>query len=115
MLTDDVQNLVDEFIRLTEERVVDSSIKQSINGSLDWIRYESIGRAGRALANRLLPTQTYGGKVAGTFFTRAYSLRSSLVHDGAPDEATDMMEMANAMDEFVAHLLMASLSSGPEA
>lgn len=113
--SDDVQNLVDEFTHLTEKSVIDSSIKQSIHGSLDWIRYESIGRAGRDLANRLLPTQTYDGKVAGAFFTQAYSLRSSLVHRGAPDEATDMIKIANAMEEFVAHLLIASLSSEPEA
>ncbi len=111
----DIQNLIDEFICLTEEFVDDSSIRQSICGSLDWIRYESIGRAGRALTNRLLPTQTYAGKVAGAFFTKAYSLRSSLVHRGAPDESTDMLEMANAMEEFVAQLLMASLSSEPQA
>lgn len=111
----DVQILVDEFIRLTEESVIESSIRQSIRGSLDWIRYESIGRAGRALANRLLPTHTYAGKTAGAFFTKTYSLRSSLVHSGAPDEPTDMLEMANAMEEFVAHLLMASLSSEAEA
>lgn len=109
----DVQILVDKFIRLTKESIIEDSIRQSMRGSLNWIRYESIGRAGHTLANRLLPTHTYVGRTAGAFFTKAYSLRSSLVHSGAPDEPADIVEMANAMEEFVAHLLMASLSSEP--
>lgn len=113
--SNEIQNLVDEFVRLTKESFIDKSIRQSICGSLDWIRYESIGRAGRALANRLLPTQKYMNIRAGSFFTKAYSLRSSLVHRGAPDNETDILEMANAMQEFVAHLLLASLSSEPDA
>lgn len=106
----DVQILVDEFSRLTAASDIDSSIRQSICGSLDWIRYESIGRAGRALADYLLLGGVYDGKSAGAFFTKAYSLRSSLVHRGTPDKDTDMLEMANATEEFVAHLLLASLS-----
>lgn len=113
--SNDVQILVDEFVRLTDESLVEASIRQSIHGSLGRIRYEAIGRSGSALANRLLSSQTYGGKAAGSFFTKAYSLRSSLVHRGTPDEITDMLEMANAMEEFVAHLLIASLSSAAEA
>lgn len=107
----DVQILVDEFISLTEKSIIESPVRQSITSSLNWIRYESIGRAGRTLANRLLPTHTYVGMAAGAFFTKAYALRSSLVHSGAPDEPTDIVEMANAMEKFVAHLLIASLSS----
>lgn len=110
-----VQNLIDEFIRLTEQTDIDNPIKQSICGSVVWIRYESIGRAGRALDNRLLPTQTYAGKVAGAFFTKAYSVRSALVHNGTTDEVLDMLVIANSMEEFVSDLLMALLSSQGEA
>lgn len=107
----DVQILVDEFKRLTAASDIDSSTKESICGSLEWIRCESIGRAGRALANDLLPGKVYGAKCSGAFFIKAYALRSSLVHRGTAVVDTDILEIANGMEEFVAHLLLASISN----
>jgi len=111
---EDVQTLVDEFVHLTKESGIDCSIRKSICGSLNWIRYESIGRTGRTLVNQLLPGQAYAGMPASQFFAKAYSLRSTIVHTGAPEDGVDMLEMANAMEEFVARLVLASLGSTPE-
>jgi len=71
----------------------------------------SIGQAGRALATSLLGDKLYGGKSAGTFFRSCYDLRSAIVHTGTAGHDADVWQLASAMEEFVAHLLIASLSA----
>lgn len=58
----------------------------SLLGSLEFLRYESISRAGRHLVQRL-GNRAYGDPVKlppEKFFTACYDLRSKLVHGSLP-------------------------------
>jgi hypothetical protein len=46
---DSAQSLVNDLVVKTQEAVVDEATKASVKGSLEWLRYESISQAGRAL------------------------------------------------------------------
>ncbi len=106
---DSAQLLVDELKAKTQKSDVDAQTQKSLLGSLEWLRYESIRQAGRALANSLLTAKVYDGKSAGDFFCSCYDLRSNLLHRGTLGENADALQLANRMEEFVAHLLQASL------
>ncbi len=107
-----VQSLVDELMAKTQEAAVCEATKVSIRSSLAWLRRESIGQSGRSLANSLLPNKVYDGKSAGAFFSSCYELRSRIVHEGTAGSQIDVWQLASAMEEFVAHLLLASLNAG---
>ncbi|MBZ5561381.1 MAG: hypothetical protein LAP13_03065 [Acidobacteriia bacterium] len=105
-----VQTLVTEMEVLTRTSGVDDSTKEAIVSSLQWLREESIGRSGRAMARRLLPHQRYNGRSSWAFFTQCYHLRSQIVHQGTVgDPSIDMLSLANTMETFVSELLLASL------
>jgi len=107
------QALVAELEAMTRRSAVDDSTKEAIVGSLEGLRVESIGQAGRALARRLLPQQQYGGRSSSAFFRQCYNLRGQIVHRGAvEDPSIDMLSLANTMETFVFELLLASLRDG---
>lgn len=101
--------LVNQFELMTKESGLDNSIRQSLLGALNWLRSESIGHAGKALAERLLAGQTFSGVLPGKFFSLAYDLRGELMHTGATSAETDMLAKSNAMEEFANSLIRASL------
>lgn len=109
--SDPVQSLVDELLAKTRESAIDETIKASISGSLELLRYESISQAGRALASSLLPSKVYGGKSASAFFRECYDLRCRIVHRGTAGDEIDVWQWASKVEEFVAHLLIASLGA----
>jgi len=107
------QMLVTEMEVTTRTSAVDDSTKEAIVSSLQWLREESIGQSGRALARRLLPQQQYDGRSSSAFFRQCYNLRSQIVHRGAvEDPSIDMLSLANTMETFVSELLLASLRDG---
>lgn len=106
-----VQSLVDKLVVTTREAPVDEATKASVRGSLEWLRHESISQAARVLANTLLPDKLYGGKSASAFFDSCYDLRSKIVHRGTVGNDVDVRQLASAMEEFVSHLLLASLNA----
>jgi hypothetical protein len=72
---------VDSMIRATHESTsLSPNEKQSILGSLKWLKRESINQAGRRLAAELLDDRMYMEKKPEVFFSECYSIRSSLVH-----------------------------------
>ena len=110
----EIQTLVDGFETATKT-VKDVQNRDSIQGSLSWLRYQSIGQAGRELANILLPNELFDGLPSSDFFTRCYNLRSSLLHRGtSADKSVDTAQLANFMETFVNHLLLAVLNNGQE-
>jgi hypothetical protein len=109
--SDPAQSLVDELFAKTEAGAVDEATRASIKGSLEWLRSESISQAGRALTNSLLPDKLYDGKSASAFFTMCYELRSKIVHRGTAGNDVDVWQLASLVEEFVAHLLIASLGT----
>ena len=114
--SDEVQALVTELKATTQQQsMIDEPTKASIVGSLGRVRYQSIGQAGRTLARRLLPDEFFDGQSSVDFFTRCYDLRSQILHRGTiPEESVDIGQLANVMETFVAHLLIAVLNSEPQ-
>jgi len=108
----EVQTLVDGFEAATMQTIKNVRNKDSILGSLSWLRYQSIGQAGRELANRLLPNELFDGLSSADFFTCCYDLRSSLLHSGtAADKSVDTSQLANVMETFVNHLIISTLNN----
>jgi Apea-like HEPN len=108
----EVQELVSRFETLTRDSDIKKATRDSILGSLQWLRQDSIGQAGRALARRLLSNEEFDGQPAEKFFARCYDRRSLLVHRGTTDDDVDILQTANAMENFVARLLVVSLADG---
>jgi hypothetical protein len=100
------QALVDRLVATVEEASIENSIKASMAGSLEWLRQQSIGQAGRELANSLLSGKTYSNQSAGAFFQSCYEHRSNIVHRGTTRRDVDMMQLSSTMEEFVANLLI---------
>lgn len=94
--------------------VSDPASRQAVVSSLNWLRYESIGQTGRALAERLLSKREYEGMRAGKFFSHCYSIRSEIVHNGkTSDPAIDLLQLSNSCQTFVGDLLLASFGIAP--
>lgn len=85
--------------------------KQSLGGSLRHLKNESIGQAGKRLAQTLDP-RTYQGESAETFFSICYAIRSKIVHGTVPRPSiTDVSSAAAGMELFVSDLLSRRLES----
>ena len=113
---DKVQALVTLFKDTTEQQSgIDEPTKESIIGSLERLQYSSIRQAGSTLACRLLPEQSYNGQSSGDFFKFCYDKRSQILHKGAMSDASvDTVQLANEMERFVHHLLIAELNNEPQ-
>jgi hypothetical protein len=77
-----------EIINKTQSELSSSEIdaieKNSLIGSLEFIKRESIKRAGSKLVDKLLnPFDRYCSLSPVDFFNKAYDLRSKFVHEGA--------------------------------
>jgi len=108
--SDEVEALVEEFKAKTRQSTVDEATRNSIIGSLELLKYQSISQAGRALVYRLLPNELFNEQSSVDFFTRSYNLRSRILHHGTIlDE--DIWHLANVMETFVNRLLLAALNN----
>ena len=105
----EVAQHVDTLIRITEEAAsLPASQRDSIVGTLKWLRWESIRQASRRLISERLNGQKYGGRDAPDFFLHCYDLRSSLVHGSQPYPTRDEVGSAAAnLEVLVANLLAA--------
>jgi len=108
------KDLVDSFLTQVDGADdIDEATRTSMTRSLERLRRESIGQAGRALCKLFLQGREYMGKPASRFFTDCYAQRSQIVHGGQPrDAGTDVSRIASAFTTFVQDLLLASLGSG---
>ena len=110
--SDEVEALVEELKVTTQKSKIDESTRKSIIGSLERLRHQSIGQAGRTLADRLIPNEFFDGQSAADFFIRCYDLRSQILHRGTvKDDSVDIWHLVNVMESFVARLLLAALNS----
>jgi hypothetical protein len=98
---------VERLIQLTRASDLSEHEIRSMVGSLEWLKDESIGQAGRRLSARLGERRYKDGtETPGQFFTRCYSLRSSLVHGHVPRPAEgEVGARAASLEVFVGHLL----------
>jgi hypothetical protein len=100
---------VDNIIIMTEnEQSLDPGEKDSLLGSLQWLRYESISRAGKNLADRELGERTYNGESPGKFFAECYNIRSKMVHGENLPGREEMGTLSSEMSRFMSDML-----SGP--
>jgi hypothetical protein len=112
---DEVIALVEELKGKTQRSTIDQSIKNSIIGSLERLRHQSIGLAGRSLADRLLPDEVFDEQSSADFFTCCYEWRSQLLHTGTiARESVDIWHVANLTEGFVSRLLLSVLNSEPQ-
>lgn len=108
----EAQGLVDLMMLEVDKTTLPISVRDSMKGALSWLRSESIGHAGKRMADGLLAGETFRGLTPGAFFRHAYNIRSKVVHRGLADGKL-MMDMANAMEEFVSKLIRAAFSGAP--
>ena len=104
-------HMIERMIQMIkdEELNEDEAGRTAMLGNLERLKTESIGQAGRALAERLLGGKVYDGKTPAQFFSLCYGLRSSILHSGkVPAEITDFLSLCATAHAFVCDLLTAS-------
>jgi hypothetical protein len=100
---------VEHLIGLTQAADLPKSEKSSLLDSLKWLRDQSIGQAGRALA-ATLGDRTYTDMTPPKFFAHCYDLRSRLVHGKTPlPERQEVRVTAGQLERFVANILSREL------
>ncbi len=110
---DAIRNHVDCLIAETRESDLPSKEINSIIGTLCWVREESIGQAGRKLANRL-GDRRYLNELPDDFFTSCYTLRSRLFHGHFPRPTREEVNSRAApLEQFVGDLLSLELLDLP--
>ncbi len=108
--SDKAEALVEEFKAKTTQSTLDRTTINSIIGSLERVKYQSYSQAGRALAHQYLPSELFDERSSADFFTRAYDLRSQILHHGMiSDDKDDIWHLSNVMEKFVNQLLLAVL------
>ena len=106
---------VDSLIQTTEESGLGDEERRSLRSSLEWLRIESIGAAGRRLASKL-GERLYDGVAPPRFFMRCYELRGALVHGHMPrPDHGHVGSMAAQLEQFVADLIAAPAAEGAGA
>jgi hypothetical protein len=102
---------VEDLLRRTRDSgALTEAEKQSICGSLEWLRRESIGNTGRVLVSKQLEGKEYQGTTAAQFFTRCYALRSRLVHGIHPmPTRSEIGHTAANLEVLVSDLLAGEL------
>lgn len=100
---------VRSLIEQTEAADLPADEKVSLLGSMQWLRQESIGRAGRRLASSL-EGRAYMELPPTQFFSRCYETRSRLAHGAVPRPTFEEVNaLAGPLELFVGHLLCPKL------
>ena len=76
------QKVVERMRKFVEEGDLDESTREAMSGSLQWLKRESIGQAGRALAAHLLGDKMYGGQkrlLGSSVFVMTFVVRSCIL------------------------------------
>ena len=101
----DVVAHVDTLIRNTQDSTLSPNDIQSLVRSLETLRQESIGQAGRELA-RTLGERRYMEMAPTEFFTHCYNIRGDLAHGAIPRPTSESVGLAAAhLEHFVGDLL----------
>ncbi|EKD40207.1 MAG: hypothetical protein ACD_75C00141G0002 [uncultured bacterium] len=108
----EVQTIIDQARASAEALSKANPARQSLISGLERLREESIGQAGRQLADCLLKDKSYDDMPPGRFFARCYTIRSQTVHNGVPeDPSVDFLTLGNSCQQFVGDLLLASFEA----
>ncbi|CAI8841106.1 conserved protein of unknown function [Methylococcus capsulatus] len=110
----DAQKYVESLIEQTKSSPLPVEERNSILGSLRWLRRESINQAGKRLATERLGDRVYGDRTAPEFFTHCYQMRSDLVHGNLPVPTFEDVGGAVAtLEVFVSDLLTGPILGYP--
>jgi hypothetical protein len=101
-----VLNHVERLIAETRNAAdLPESERNSICGTLAWLRVQSIGQAGRELAASFADSR-YRNMTPPDFFSACYDVRSKLVHGAYPRPSREEVgSLAASLELFVADLL----------
>lgn len=106
---------VDLLIQQTKNADLPAQEKNSMLGTLRWLRVESINQAGRRIASERLGSRTYIEKTAADFFTHCYQIRSNLVHGNLPVPTFEEIgSVAATLEVFVSELLTVPVLGCPQ-
>lgn len=107
-------SFVESLIEQLRASSLPNDDKQSLLGAMQWLRLESIGRAGKNYVTRLEP-KTYDGMAPKKFFKRCYEMRSQLVHGALPRPARELVDpLASNLEVMVNDLLRTEIGLKPE-
>jgi hypothetical protein len=97
---------IDKLIALTSETDLDKSEKNSLLGSLKWLRSHSIRASGRRLVRERLGDRKYQDRSAEELFLECYELRNRLMHGREPFPTRDEVSaLLGGLEQMVSHLL----------
>lgn len=82
-----VAEMVNGFLQQLNDTTMDESVKNSLRGSIQRLKQESVGYAIKRMIRESLPEDSK----AVDLVTHAYSIRSSLLHDGYADADLDLI------------------------
>lgn len=82
-----VAEMVDGFLQQLSDTTIDESVRNSLHGSIQRLKQESVGFAIKRMIRELLPDDS----TAVDLVTHAYNIRSSLLHDGQADADLDVI------------------------
>jgi hypothetical protein len=106
---------VESLIQQTKNAALSAQERNSMLGTLRWLRVESINQAGRRIAGERLGSRTYIGMTAADFFTRCYQMRSNLVHGNIPVPTfNEIGAIAATLEVFVSELLTIPVLGNPQ-
>lgn len=100
---------VDQLISTTQNNLsLTEDERNSLIGSLRWLRRESINQTGKKLAASRLADRTYRGVSPEDFFALCYRHRSNLVHGNVPiPDYQTIGSLSGELERFVSDLIVA--------
>jgi hypothetical protein len=102
---DETQRHIDGLIASTRQARLSDRQKDSIIGSLEALRLESISQAGQSLVASL-GNRTYNALSPAKLFRRCYKVRSDLVHGRIPRPTSqEVGSLAASLEMMVSHLI----------
>jgi hypothetical protein len=102
---------VEKLMGITKEsKELTVTEKESLLGSLRWLKNQSINHQGRKIAKDRIGSKLYSGKSPEDFFSYCYHIRSRLVHGDTSDAITkEIRSVVSTLEIFVSDLLAGPL------
>lgn len=94
-----LHSLLKSFSEQVSDSELDSTIKGSLNGRINQLKFESVSRSIKRLVEETLP----GDSEAVSIVQDAYDLRSKILHEGSTD--ADIQEKSRDVEEIVRKIL----------
>lgn len=95
---------------MTTDADLDHYEKESLLGTLKWMRFHSIRSCGRKFVRERLAEREYQGLSAERLFMDCYDLRNRLVHGAQPFPTLEEVRgLVGALDTMVCNLLAGPL------